>query len=230
MRDLTFTRTGSPPDQEQIFNKIVARHFRIREYMHMENRDFVQGCADKFEFGTSEIISRDSARSAIAGCMEPPYFDPARLSYNEPTAEPREVILVGHGPHNDINYFRNLGYDVLSLPNLIEVLDTAEMFRALTDEVNTRGLAHVLFHMDIIGWNLHNAGNDAVYTLQAMIAMCLKGTEKGLPQPTAPVTAPVAASGVLVRSMGTLLIDFEDQESGGVELAGGGEADLAGLE
>jgi hypothetical protein len=30
---------------------IRARHFRINEYKHLHNSEFVQGCADKFEFG-----------------------------------------------------------------------------------------------------------------------------------------------------------------------------------
>lgn len=30
---------------------IRARHFRIEEYKHLENFEFVDGCADKFEFG-----------------------------------------------------------------------------------------------------------------------------------------------------------------------------------
>jgi hypothetical protein len=30
---------------------IRARHFRINEYKHLQNQEFVNGCADKFEFG-----------------------------------------------------------------------------------------------------------------------------------------------------------------------------------
>lgn len=30
---------------------IRARHFRINEYKHLQNFEFVAGCADKFEFG-----------------------------------------------------------------------------------------------------------------------------------------------------------------------------------
>jgi hypothetical protein len=30
---------------------IRARHFRIKEYQHLQNVEFVQGCADRFEFG-----------------------------------------------------------------------------------------------------------------------------------------------------------------------------------
>ena len=31
--------------------KIRARHFRIDEYKHIRNTEFVSGCPDRFEFG-----------------------------------------------------------------------------------------------------------------------------------------------------------------------------------
>lgn len=34
---------------------IRARHFRVREYGHLNNKDFVQGCADSFRFGYCNI-------------------------------------------------------------------------------------------------------------------------------------------------------------------------------
>jgi hypothetical protein len=36
---------------ENWMTKIRARHFRINEHKHMNNTEFVSGCADKFEFG-----------------------------------------------------------------------------------------------------------------------------------------------------------------------------------
>lgn len=36
------------------FPHIRARHFRIKEYKHLNNTEFVTGCADKFEFGCVE--------------------------------------------------------------------------------------------------------------------------------------------------------------------------------
>ena len=30
---------------------IRARHFRIREYGHLKNQEFISGCSDKFQFG-----------------------------------------------------------------------------------------------------------------------------------------------------------------------------------
>lgn len=32
-------------------DKIRARHFRINEYKHIRNTEFVNGCPDRFEFG-----------------------------------------------------------------------------------------------------------------------------------------------------------------------------------
>ena len=48
------------------------------------------------------------------------------------------------------------------------------MWRYLTDENNPRNLATILAELGITAWNLHNAGNDAVYTLQALIAIVIK--------------------------------------------------------
>jgi hypothetical protein len=48
------------------------------------------------------------------------------------------------------------------------------MYRAFRREPNNSGLGKVLSDLDIAGWDLHNAGNDAVYTLQAMLAIAVK--------------------------------------------------------
>lgn len=48
------------------------------------------------------------------------------------------------------------------------------MWRYIKKENNPRNLASVLQELGIVGWNLHNAGNDAVYTLQAMIGITIK--------------------------------------------------------
>jgi hypothetical protein len=48
------------------------------------------------------------------------------------------------------------------------------MWQALKRELSPRNLGNILAEIDIAGWNLHNAGNDAVYTLQAMIGISVK--------------------------------------------------------
>lgn len=48
---LDINQTASGKVGENWRNAIRARHFRIKEYGHLNNKDFVKGCADKFEFG-----------------------------------------------------------------------------------------------------------------------------------------------------------------------------------
>jgi hypothetical protein len=60
----------------------------------------------------------------------------------------------------------------------LETADTTCMWRYLRRETNPRSLGSILAELGIIGWNLHNAGNDAVYTLQAMVAIAIKHIEE----------------------------------------------------
>jgi DNA polymerase III alpha subunit (gram-positive type) len=85
----------------------------------------------------------------------------------------RNIILVGHDVEADIKFLQSIGYDVHTLSTLRETVDTSLMWRYIKRENNPRNLASILAEVGIISWNLHNAGNDAVYTLQAMIAIAL---------------------------------------------------------
>ncbi|KAI9050016.1 hypothetical protein LZ554_006161 [Drepanopeziza brunnea f. sp. 'monogermtubi'] len=153
--------------------KIRARHFRISEHAHLNNSEFVHGCADKFEFGTSEFVSLKDAPQLIASCFKHPFSGPEVTDVDEDHPK-RSIILVGHDVGADINFMQSIGYDVTNLPNLLEQADTAVMWRYLKRELNPRNLASILAELGIIGWNLHNAGNDAAYTLQAMVGIAVK--------------------------------------------------------
>lgn len=161
--------------------KIRARHFRIKETAHLNNSEFVAGCADHFEpeFGESEWVSFKEAPQLIASCFRPPYSRPINQDEeastgSEETSEPkRNLVLVGHDINNDIHYLRRLGYDVSNLSNLIEALDTADLYRAWKHQQNPTKLGSILVDLELTGWNLHNAGNDAVYTLQALIGIAI---------------------------------------------------------
>ncbi|TVY47590.1 Uncharacterized protein LOCC1_G002330 [Lachnellula occidentalis] len=150
---------------------IRARHFRITEHKHLNNTEFVSGCADRFEHGTSEFISLKDAPRIVASCFKHPFSKPGDDTEAE---EKRSIILVGHDLNQDINYLKKLGYDVYNLSNLLECVDTANMWKYMTRHNNPRKLAMILAELRLIGWNLHNAGNDAVYTLWAMLGISVK--------------------------------------------------------
>lgn len=161
---------------------IRARHFRIKENAHLVNSEFVQGCPDRFYFGTSTMIPLADAPTHVAACFSPPFgahqsngveeiLDLVQgLDFNER----RKIIFLGHDTLGDVRYLQDLGFDPLKIDGLLEALDTAVMFRVWRREQNPTKLGRILNDFDIAGFGLHNAGNDAVYTVQAMLAICVR--------------------------------------------------------
>ena len=177
-----------PPGEGGVawMKKIRSRHFRIQEHSHLENKDFVIGCADRFEkhFGKSEWISIQEAPQVVASCFKHPFSASARISQStedlgeniapnlsesndisessfsfpaNDNATRRNIILVGHDVKTDVDFLRAIGYDVGNLPNLLEAIDTGDLFRALKHEHQPRNLGGILLELGLVGWNLHNA-------------------------------------------------------------------------
>ena len=60
------------------------------------------------------------------------------------------------------------------LASVLEALDTAVLYRVMKKESQNRNLANILYDVGLVGWDLHNGGNDARYTLEAFVAMAMK--------------------------------------------------------
>ncbi|KAG9384768.1 hypothetical protein A1F94_004315 [Pyrenophora tritici-repentis] len=161
-------------DGEAWRDLIQARHFRIKEYRHLINRDFVNGCPDSFRFGQSTVIPLGEARDHVARCFRPPFgAQDVDADESMESTEPRRIIFLGHDTMSDIDYLKKLQFDP-SKENIVELMDTATMYRVWHRDQQSTGLGKILADLDIAGWNLHNAGNDAVYTVQAMLAVCVR--------------------------------------------------------
>jgi hypothetical protein len=156
---------------------IRARHFRVNEYKHYTNSGFVRGCPDNFEFGESEFVDLKDVPRMIASCFKYPYSAKPTEQTTANEEEKRNIIFLGHDTKQDIAYLRKLGYDPSNLAN-IDFQDTVAMWRAVTGERSARGLAHILYALELASWNTHNAGNDAVYTVHAMIGICIEDLKK----------------------------------------------------
>ncbi|EMD00601.1 hypothetical protein BAUCODRAFT_81223, partial [Baudoinia panamericana UAMH 10762] len=171
---------------EEWHKHIRARHFRIVEHKKLVNSKFVQGSPDRFEFGKSEFVGKEVIASQLTACFHEPFSKSSQgeatdLPMKDGVEERRNIVLLGHGTGQDIAYLQSIGFSVLNRSNLLEAMDTAIMFRSYTGDNNPTSLGRVLYHFDLEGWSLHNAGNDAVYTLRAMLAICVKAaveTEK----------------------------------------------------
>ncbi|CBX96780.1 hypothetical protein LEMA_P099110.1 [Plenodomus lingam JN3] len=180
-RDLAGIEPGV--DGKQWSKRIRARHFRINEHRHLVNGSFVSGYPDKFKFGESTFIPLKEAAQHIADCFSTPFG--AHSSNGAGSAytlipskfdveEKRNLIFLGHDTSGDIQYLQKLGYDATKVDNIIEALDTAVMYQVWRRESQPTRLTKILDSFDLDGFYAHNAGNDAVFTVQAMLAICVR--------------------------------------------------------
>ncbi|KAF7619300.1 hypothetical protein F9C07_2437 [Aspergillus flavus] len=151
--------------------KIQSRHLRVEEYAHHVNQHFVAGCPGNFDFGASEWVSADDLGAVVQNAFQIP-------SSSSSTRAPRHLVLVGHAVSSDVQYLRQIGVRMERKPEgtagFIGVVDTAEFFRIIRGEPTTRKLADILQEFNMTGWHLHNAGNDARYTMEVMLCMMLE--------------------------------------------------------
>jgi DNA polymerase III alpha subunit (gram-positive type) len=102
-----------------------------------------------------------------------------RIVGDRESKDTRPVILVGHDIAQDLKYLKMIGYNHWHVPHIVDEVDTKDMHQRMNRSFNGRGLSGVCGELGIHGRNYHNAGNDAVYTLQAMIAMAVRFTAEG---------------------------------------------------
>jgi hypothetical protein len=89
-------------------------------------------------------------------------------------AKKRPVVFVFHDSSSDIIYLRKLGCNIYSFDGLLEIADTREMWQYMSRSNSASKLETVLSQLRQSWGFLHNAGNDAVYTLRAMIGLAIK--------------------------------------------------------
>lgn len=138
--------------------KIRSSHLRICEHGKRINRVHVLGCPDMFTFGQSEWIYEREIVPELESLF-------GFLGSN------RRVVLVGHDIAGDIKYLKGLGFDVI--PMVADCIDTSDLWKATHRDARQSALSTLLLQQGIPAKYLHNAGNDAYYTLHAMIAIAL---------------------------------------------------------
>lgn len=165
---------GIPPGENgKAWREMVrARHFRIKEYKHLVNSVHVIGCPDGFMFGESTVVSLHEVAKHVAACFHAPFG--AQDMPTDQANEKRNIVFLGHDTLSDVRYLQQLGYDPIKEENVLEVMDTAVMYRVWRRDQQPTKLSRILNDFDIVGWKLHNAGNDAVYTVQAMLGICVR--------------------------------------------------------
>ncbi|TVY80601.1 hypothetical protein LSUE1_G005138 [Lachnellula suecica] len=131
-------------------NIIRTQHYRT----NLNQRDFL--------FGTSI----DTVQRELLLILR-------RLFYMQvtPHDEIRNIILVGHNIRSEIHLMKLLGIDLNDAPSIADILDTQLMGREIFG--NGVRLRNLLETLGIKSRYLHNAANDAHFTLQAMLLLAI---------------------------------------------------------
>ncbi|KAF4121183.1 good for full dbp5 protein 2 [Geosmithia morbida] len=86
----------------------------------------------------------------------------------------RDIVLVGHDINQDIQYLESIGIAILEVKGMSLVVDSQSTHQAWKKSSNGRSLSAVLADLAIESKNLHNAGNDAVFTMRALIGVAIE--------------------------------------------------------
>lgn len=110
---------------------------------------------------------------------------------SHPIAKHRKIIVIGHDLDCDLQHLSALESKVFHKPpaviypqalepehplrqHILESLDTANLYQVWKRETNITSLAKVLVGVERMGWELHNGGNDARYTMEAMVGILIR--------------------------------------------------------
>lgn len=94
------------------------------------------------------------------------------IGSSDKTDQPRNIVLLGHAIDNDILALKRCGFDITDIPNIVLIIDLAPIASYfLNDSSKFLSLKHVCQRLNIRRCGFHNAGHDALYTLQALLLL-----------------------------------------------------------
>ncbi|WEJ96081.1 hypothetical protein PSN45_003616 [Yamadazyma tenuis] len=147
-----------------IFPIIKQTHLVIKEHQKLVNGRFCPDNKKSFMGGVSYLVSLKQSKNIITSVLQ---------EY----VNNRNAAFVGHHIEGDIKWFRSIGIEV---SNNAPIVDSNKLYALSRKRGGT--LRGVLRLLGIPHGYLHNAANDAYYTLLATMALCdpVIRTQKGL--------------------------------------------------
>ncbi|KAF9119557.1 hypothetical protein BGW39_000225 [Mortierella sp. 14UC] len=138
-------------------HKFMDKHYAISDYRHLKNGKFVADRRDRFMFGETVWENLQGSIAAFQQDLE----KAARRNENG------QFVLIAHDMTSDMKYLSQMG---VTFPEGMIQFDTLEMNAARVGDSNCKmGLGKLLDEVDIENYCLHNAGNDAHYTLELFL-------------------------------------------------------------
>lgn len=138
-----------------------------KRILKLETYNFITG---------SESYYAESAAKFLWGT--PKKISPSKMleCINKLVRRNRNIILVGHGFAGDLDALNSLGFDFQT--SVIGILDTANITSELDMCRGTLGRLLEKLGCPKSSARLHNTGNDANFTLRALILLAIRGYEQ----------------------------------------------------
>jgi hypothetical protein len=132
-------------------NELTHYHFIIEDGSHKQG--IAKHLIDKFEFGMTETVTSTELQSKLKTLLN-------KANY-----------LLCHGMETEYTFLVNNGIEIPEMN--IEILDTLPMFKKLSadTDLNSYRLKDIVRACGMNTVNLHNAGNDAAYTMLTFLQM-----------------------------------------------------------
>lgn len=127
-------------------------HLIVEEHIHLRNGRYVPDNKDYFSNGTSLVVKEVDAIKILKVLLQKLLVE-------------QDGIFMGHAVSAEVKFFRLLG---ILLPETINKIDTLDLVRISRNQGSLRSCLRFL---DIPHGYLHNAGNDAYYTLLAGLGL-----------------------------------------------------------
>lgn len=159
-----------------IVPQFTKLHIRVLENMHRSNGKYVPDHAFNFVGEPTLILSMRDSVILIQSLFDYFFKVPGTSSDSGSGVcsgdDHLETFLVGHGLSGDIKWLSSIG---IEFPPKYATLDTLQILK-ITHGNHQLSLAKALMKLDLPHAFLHNAGNDAYYTL----LLCLKLLDPGV--------------------------------------------------
>lgn len=137
---------------------IKTYHISISENRHVKNGRFVPEHSQNFSGASTHVLTLNEARGLLQGLVDY-YFDESL---------PIHCSLVGHDLNGDLKWLARLGVNIRAN---VRKLDTQTVF-AYTHGQEGASLKNALRRVNQPFAFLHNAGNDAYFTIMLALKLC----------------------------------------------------------
>ncbi|KAF7730555.1 hypothetical protein EC973_001936 [Apophysomyces ossiformis] len=152
-------------------DQYMDQHYLVDTYRHLQNGKYVDDHKLRFQFGTSVWCTLKQA------------LEEFKKDLDWATQRDSGFVLVGHGLDSDLKYLQQHKFlwpghageeDILDVNKsaLVAILNTDTIYAASISNLhNPPSLGKILAEFEIEHWCLHNAGNDAHYTMELLMAL-----------------------------------------------------------